>query len=133
MKHNIEINGGTMGKVKVILRLEGLLTLLSSIFAYYTLEYSWKRFFILFFPSDISFVGYLIGGRFGAFAYNLVHSYILPIILGIIIWCSQAEVSYLVLIWVAHVGLDRFLGYGLKYESGFKFTHLGILGNWGKK
>ena len=133
MKNRIEINGSVTGQVKFILRAEGFLVLLSSIFIYYTLEYSWKSFFILFFLPDISFAGYLLGSGLGSLAYNLLHSYILPIILGLITWYYQREVNYLVLIWVAHIGFDRFLGYGLKYESGFKFTHLGFIGSWGKK
>jgi hypothetical protein len=28
------------------------------------------------------------------------------------------------LIWIAHIGFDRLLGYGLKYISDFKHTHL---------
>jgi hypothetical protein len=31
------------------------------------------------------------------------------------------------LIWLAHIGMDRMLGYGLKYSGGFKDTHLGRL------
>jgi hypothetical protein len=32
------------------------------------------------------------------------------------------------LIWLAHIGFDRALGYGLKYKAGFGFTHLGRIG-----
>jgi uncharacterized protein DUF4260 len=32
------------------------------------------------------------------------------------------------MIWLAHIGIDRALGYGLKYEAGFTFTHLGRIG-----
>ena len=28
------------------------------------------------------------------------------------------------LVWLAHIGFDRVLGYGLKYPEGFKETHL---------
>jgi hypothetical protein len=31
-------------------------------------------------------------------------------------------------IWIAHIGFDRALGYGLKYGSGFTHTHLGRIG-----
>jgi hypothetical protein len=31
------------------------------------------------------------------------------------------------MIWLAHIGFDRALGYGLKYSAGFGFTHLGRL------
>jgi len=32
------------------------------------------------------------------------------------------------IIWITHIGFDRALGYGLKYSAGFKFTHLGVIG-----
>ena len=32
------------------------------------------------------------------------------------------------LIWINHIGVDRLLGYGLKYSDGFGWTHLGRLG-----
>ena len=32
------------------------------------------------------------------------------------------------MIWLAHIGIDRALGYGLKYSAGFGFTHLGRIG-----
>jgi hypothetical protein len=32
------------------------------------------------------------------------------------------------MIWLAHIGIDRALGYGLKYQAGFAFTHLGRIG-----
>ena len=32
------------------------------------------------------------------------------------------------MIWLAHIGIDRALGYGLKYSTGFGFTHLGRIG-----
>jgi hypothetical protein len=28
------------------------------------------------------------------------------------------------LIWIVHIGMDRMLGFGLKYPTGFKETHL---------
>ena len=36
------------------------------------------------------------------------------------------------MIWLAHIGFDRALGYGLKYVSGFGFTHLGRIGQSGR-
>lgn len=135
LKMNMDplVSSSVTGQIKLILRIEGLLVLLASLLAYHSIEYSWKSFFILFFLPDIGFVGYLISSRFGAFTYNLLHSYILPMIIGITIWYYLNEICYLVLIWIAHIGFDRFLGYGLKYGSSFKFTHLGIIGNWGIK
>ncbi|MDD9911252.1 MAG: DUF4260 family protein, partial [Ahrensia sp.] len=39
--------------------------------------------------------------------------------------CSSLAIA---LIWAAHISGDRALGYGLKYESNFKHTHLGKIG-----
>jgi hypothetical protein len=74
---------------------------------------------------DLSFGGYLAGPRVGAWAYNSLHTTVGPIALAIVgvladrDWCVQ-----LALIWLAHIGLDRLLGYGLKYPTAFKDTHL---------
>ena len=44
---------------------------------------------------------------------------------------SNAIVQHIAIIWFAHVGLDRAVGYGLKYASDFKDTHLGRIGRAG--
>ncbi|WP_304219059.1 DUF4260 family protein, partial [Phenylobacterium aquaticum] len=75
---------------------------------------------------DLSMLGYLLGRRAGAVSYNLAHSYAGPAALGAAgIIQSQPLMTALALVWVAHVGFDRMLGYGLKYATGFKHTHLG--------
>jgi hypothetical protein len=77
----------------------------------------------------LSFAGYLAGPRLGAACYNLVHTTIGPLALGaagsILAWPSAVAMA---LIWLAHIGIDRALGYGLKYEAGFGFTHLSRIG-----
>ena len=35
------------------------------------------------------------------------------------------------LVWLAHIGMDRLLGYGLKYDDHFQHTHLGLIGKHG--
>jgi hypothetical protein len=84
---------------------------------------------MLFLVPDLSFLGYLAGARTGAIVYNAVHSYIAPMV---VITSGFALASPLVLsiamIWLAHIGIDRALGYGLKYNAGFGFTHLGRIG-----
>lgn len=78
---------------------------------------------------DLSFLGYLAGPRMGALTYNAAHAYIGGII------CIAAgfllpATAFLGagVIWCAHIGFDRALGYGLKYPAGFGFTHLGVIG-----
>lgn len=110
----------------VWLRIEGLAVLLTSTLIYTHNGHSWLLFIILLFAPDISIVGYLQNNRTGAILYNLFHTYSLPLLLGIAAFILGAPLlSALALIWSAHIGLDRSLGYGLKLPGGFKETHLG--------
>ena len=61
----------------------------------------------------------------GAAAYDVAHTYSLPIVLAAIGLIAGAEIAVqLGLIWITHIGVDRAIGYGMKYPSGFKDTHL---------
>jgi hypothetical protein len=78
---------------------------------------------------DAAMAGYLRGSRLGAQLYNLAHSTVLPAaMIGLGWWQSRPLVLALGLIWLAHIGFDRLLGYGLKYDDHFQHTHLGHLG-----
>ena len=82
----------------------------------------------LLFP-DVTMIGYLRGARFGSSLYNLGHSTPPPAaIVAIGWWQDKSLVVALGLVWLAHIGVDRLLGYGLKYEDHFQHTHLGRLG-----
>ena len=112
-----------------LLRLEGLALFALALAVYARGESSWLLFAVLFLAPDISFAGYLLGPRAGAFAYNAVHSTVLPIALALYGRLGGMDLLVnLALIWLAHIGFDRMLGYGLKYEAGFGFTHLGRVG-----
>ena len=92
-------------------------------------EFSWLLFALLFLLPDISIAGYLAGPQRGAAIYNAMHTYAAPLLLGV--GATVAANSVLVAIatiWFAHIAFDRALGYGLKLESGFKHTHLGVIG-----
>jgi hypothetical protein len=118
------------GPVRVLLRLEGLAAFLASIAAYAQSDASFAMFAALVLLPDAAFLGYLVNARVGAAAYNTTHSYIGPAILAGLSFAgvlSLGTLSY-VLIWTAHIGVDRALGYGLKYPSAFGHTHLGWLG-----
>jgi hypothetical protein len=109
-----------------LLRLEGLAILVAACFLYWALHGSWVMFAALFLAPDVFMLGYLFGTRVGAATYNLVHTYTAPLVLGIVAYfVSTPLLTALFLIWMGHIGFDRFLGYGLKYETGFKDTHLG--------
>jgi hypothetical protein len=75
---------------------------------------------------DLSMLGYLISPCRGARIYNAFHTYTLPIVLGLSAWLlrSPGLVAF-ALIWINHIGVDRLLGYGLKFSNGFGWTHLG--------
>jgi hypothetical protein len=119
----------TTGVVRWVLRLEGLCILIAGLIAYYKLDFGWGRFALFFFVPDLSFFGYLAGPRIGAIAYNSVHSYIGAIACGGAGVLLHAPVLLCAgIIWCAHIGFDRTLGYGLKYSTGFGFTHLGFIG-----
>lgn len=114
---------------KILLRLEALFVLIAASAAYARLGASWWVFAILFLAPDLSMLGYLAGRKAGAAIYNVGHWYGLPF--ACIAWgvFGQAhQVLALGLIWAAHIGLDRALGYGLKYADGFGFSHLGLMG-----
>lgn len=119
------VNGG----VKAILRLEGLVILIIASLFYWKMGFSWATFFIFFLVPDLSFAGYLFGAKIGAIAYNCAHSLIGALaLLGVGFYQSTPLMQTIGLIWLAHIGFDRCLGYGLKYSKGFGYTHLGIVG-----
>jgi len=111
------------------LRLEGLaIATLSAIF-YARTGASWWLFAALWLTPDLSFLGYLTGPRIGSYCYNTVHSYLLPGVLVIAaLSLRQPALLRFAIIWFNHIGVDRLLGYGLKYPAGFGFTHLKKLG-----
>jgi len=118
------------GGVRIILRLEGLALLTAALLLYRNTHASWLVFAGLFLLPDISFAGYLFGPRVGALAYNTAHSTLGPLILAALALAYPSPHSLpIALVWLAHVGFDRALGYGLKKTTGFRDTHLGRIGN----
>ena len=114
---------------KMILRLEGGAVLAASVAGYAALGGGWGMFALLFLAPDLSMLGYLGGPRLGAAAYNFGHSYLSPAILAACgVGLTQPQLLPLALIWCAHIGFDRLLGYGLKYADAFGHTHLGLTG-----
>jgi hypothetical protein len=75
---------------------------------------------------DLTMAGYAFGVRIGATIYNLGHTYPAVGAFWLIGHFTHASVALpFSLIWLAHIGFDRLLGYGLKYPTAFKDTHLG--------
>lgn len=86
---------------------------------------SWGRFALLFLAPDLSMLGYLAGARLGAAAYNLVHTYFGPLLfIGCAVLAGKVGLLSYGLIWIGHIGVDRLLGFGLKYPARFNDTHL---------
>jgi hypothetical protein len=126
--------GCVTGGPRTILRLEGLAVLVAAIWLYFHAGFDWRLFAILFLAPDLSFAGYLFGSRIGAAAYNAAHSSNGAIGLGVAALATgQPLAAAVALIWLAHIGFDRALGYGLKYGAGFGFTHLGRIGRQSKE
>jgi len=108
-----------------LLRLEGAALLAGSLLAYTTTGRPWWLIPLTLLLPDLSAVGYLVGARVGARVYNLFHITPLPGLLFAVGWWQNASLaSALGLIWLAHIGMDRMLGYGLKYDDDFQHTHL---------
>ena len=114
-----------MSMPNVMLRLEGTAVLVASMVAYGYLGYSWWVFALLFMWPDLAFVAYAVNKRFGSVVYNVVHTYSLPLLLvGASLFFSWSFGLQFALIWLAHIGMDRTFGYGLKYPGEFKTTHM---------
>jgi hypothetical protein len=111
----------------VLLRLEGLLSLVVGCVAYQRIYPGhWGAFALLFLVPDISLLGYLRSASKGSAGfYNAVHSYVLPLTLGLLAWHLRSLLTgQLVLIWLSHISFDRCLGYGLKFPAVFRYTHI---------
>lgn len=115
------------------LRGEGLAVLVVAALLYRHFQLPWLWFGILFLAPDLTLFGYLGGPRVGAWCYNVAHSYGLPgalLALGLLgsDGVIARDLTGVALIWCAHIGFDRALGYGLKSLAGFRLTHLGQIG-----
>ena len=115
--------------VLVLLRLEGLAAAVVSALFYARTGTSWWLFAALWLLPDLSMLGYLGGPKLGARIYNAIHSYVTPATLAAmaILLRSLGLLPY-AFIWINHIGVDRLMGYGLKYPQGFGFTHLARVG-----
>lgn len=124
-----EASAGAHGSVVVYLRLEGLAVAAISFALYARTGANWWLFAALWLVPDLSMLGYLSRPCRGARIYNAFHSYLLPAVLALSSWLLHAPaVLPFALIWINHIGVDRLLGYGLKYSDGFAYTHLGRIG-----
>lgn len=101
----------------ILLRLEELTVFISAIVLYAQQSVSALTFVALLLLPDASMVGYMVNPRMGGLIYNAV-------LTGIALVFSIPGGVSIMLIWFAHIGIDRALGFGLKYPSVFKNTRL---------
>lgn len=118
-----------MAPLNILIRFEWLAVLVASLIGYDWLGFSWLWFVVLILAPDLSMLGYLAGPRIGAVAYNTVHTLLAPAIVAALAWWLQMPLLVAgALLLLAHIAVDRLLGYGLKRSSGFQDTHLGQIG-----
>lgn len=110
---------------RFFLRIEGLVALGLALGAYFSLGGPVWLLVVLALAPDLPMLGYLAGPRTGSLVYNVAHTYTAPVALaGIGFWLGVDLAVLVAAIWAGHIGADRLFGYGLKFESGFKETHL---------
>jgi hypothetical protein len=109
----------------ILLRAEGLVLFAAALALYVREDYSILLLVVLFLAPDLSFVGLAGGQRVGAIVYDAAHTYVGPILLasGALVgeWSTGVQLG---LIWLAHIGIDRAIGYGLRYPDAFNENHL---------
>jgi hypothetical protein len=111
--------------VKRLLHLEGLVLFVGAVALYGVSGGNWLLFIALLLAPDLAMLGYGVNTRVGALAYNSVHTYLLPALLLLVGLAGSVPLAtQIALIWFAHIGMDRTVGYGLKYPTAFKDTHM---------
>jgi hypothetical protein len=114
--------------MNILLKLEYAALFLLSLALFAALPYAWWWYPVLLLAPDIGMIGYLINPRIGAFSYNATHWLPVGVVLSVL--GTHYDLPIIALagaIIIGHSGMDRMLGYGLKYADSFKHTHLGIL------
>ena len=89
--------------------------------------FRWWWLVVLFLVFDLSMVGYLANPRLGAWTYDAVHSYLAAALAVLAVTTGERWAAFAALLWAFHIGVDRLLGYGLKFQDRFAHTHLGEL------
>lgn len=125
----VVVTGMVQGAIRSWLRLEGLAAFVAALVLFSVTGGNWLVFVPLMLLPDVFAVGYLAGPRIGAFGYNLVHTWAPGFItLALGVWLASSSIQLAAAILIAHVGMDRALGYGLKMPTAFQDTHLGRIG-----
>ncbi len=119
----------SLHSVDLLLRLEWIAVFAAAIAGYAFADGSWALFLVLILAPDLAMLGYLAGPRIGAVVYNAFHILVWPAILLVAgLYSGEILAVQVAAIWIAHIAIDRALGYGLKLPTGFGDTHLGRIG-----
>jgi uncharacterized protein DUF4260 len=110
---------------RLLLRLEGVVLAAATLAVYLHLDYSVLALVAILVAVDLSLVGFLFGPKAGSLTYNLAHTTAVPLVLGAAgVLGDEGTLVQVALAWLAHLGIDRALGLGLKYSTAFTDTHL---------
>ena len=118
------VGGRGLTAQRLLLHVEGAVLAVGLIAIYRIQGGSWGLFAALILAPDLFMLGYRAGPVWGARVYNFGHTYAVPTALalgGVVLpvpWLTSAA-----LIWLAHIAVDRALGFGLKYPTAFSHTH----------
>ncbi|HMI08170.1 MAG TPA: DUF4260 domain-containing protein [Flavobacterium sp.] len=115
--------------MKTLIQLEESGLLLLGIYLFSLLDYQWWWFLVLILAPDFSMIGYAAGNKTGAYVYNFFHHLAIAVLVYLVgIYSSNSLLQLTGVILFSHSSMDRVFGYGFKYESGFRTTHLGEIG-----
>ncbi len=115
--------------MKTIIKLEELGLFILAIYLFSLLNFEWWWFLVLILAPDLAMLGYIFGNKNGAFFYNIFHHRGIAILVYILGCYLKMELLQLIgIVLFSHSSMDRMFGYGLKFESGFNYTHLGKIG-----
>ena len=118
--------GVVTGRPRAFLRVEGFALLIAALVAFSHTGQAWWLLPATLLLPDLGALGYLVSRSAGALLYNLAHATPLPLALvGLGLWQQQPLVIALGTVWLAHIGMDRAMAYGLKHDDDFGHTHLG--------
>ncbi|MQA33126.1 DUF4260 domain-containing protein [Modestobacter roseus] len=121
--------GVVTGRPRAWLQAEGIALAAAGLIAHGSTGAPWWLVPALFLVPDLAMLGYLAGDRVGAWTYNLSHTAPLAVVLlAAGLGWDVAALTVAGAVGLVHVGLDRALGYGVKYDDGFGHTHLGMKG-----
>ena len=114
----------TLSMPRLFLHLDGAAMLAGALLLYANLQFSWSIFALLLLVPDLALIGYVIDKRAASILYNLAHSLVFPVVLGLLSYLNGYFLGIqLALIWLVHIGMDHAFGFGLKYLGSAKDTH----------